>query len=397
MNGIVKAEERMDAEFVPVVEERALPAVVRSSVLLTPVMDVETAMVRLREFQAFVASYLHESKDGGNDGGDYGIIPGAGKKKVLFKQGADKLAEIYGLYDEYVIKDTVDWDRGLFDYDVTCILKMRRDDSIVGTGVGCCSSFESKYRFRDAPRKCPKCQAAGAIIKGKAEYGGGWLCFGKKGGCGAKFKDGDKEIEGQTVGRIENPDIADIKNTVMKMAKKRAKIDAVIGVTRSSGIFTQDMEDIRAEAPPPPPPPERAQSKEYKRTQPQDVPAAESVVEDKGRQADSVQAAPADSAPAFISLGQQANFAKSFREALPEGCRKDAEVLRHQWLAQNKFSDKENVPASAMIPAADWTRVKAAALAWASKCEVPGAIMTKREEAQIIRECKIDEQEGYWR
>ncbi len=45
------------------------------------------------------------------------------------------------------------------------------------------------------------------------------------------------------------------------MAKKRAKIDAVIGVTRSSGIFTQDMEDITAPAvavtaaPPPEPAP----------------------------------------------------------------------------------------------------------------------------------------------
>jgi hypothetical protein len=34
---------------------------------------------------------------------------------------------------------------------------------------------------------CPVCGVVGAIIKGKPEYGGGWLCFQKKGGCGAKF------------------------------------------------------------------------------------------------------------------------------------------------------------------------------------------------------------------
>lgn len=38
-------------------------------------------------------------------------------------------------------------------------------------------------------RLCPQCQKP-AIIKGRAEYGGGWLCFKKKGGCGAKFPDG---------------------------------------------------------------------------------------------------------------------------------------------------------------------------------------------------------------
>lgn len=224
----------------------------RSSVLLMPVMDLNTAKSRLQEFQEFCAHYLQESQDGGNDGGDYGVIPGT-KKKTLLKSGADKLAEIYGLYDEYVVMSNVeDWTRGLFDYTLKCVLKSRRDDSMVGAGVGSCSSFESKYRWRDEQRKCPTCGST-AIIKGKAEFGGGWLCWTKKGGCGGKFKDGDKSIEGQVIGRCENPDIIDVKNTVLKMAKKRAKIDAVIGVTRSSGIFTHDMDDIPMPAPAKPP------------------------------------------------------------------------------------------------------------------------------------------------
>ncbi len=222
---------------------------IRSSVLLMPVMDVPTALARLNEFQSFCAQYLQESQDGGQDGGDYGVIPGT-KKKTLLKSGAEKLCEIYGLSDEYEVMTSVEnWDTGLFDYTLKCILKSRRDDSLVGTGVGSCSTFEAKYRWREQQKTCPKCGIA-SIIKGKTEYGGGWLCWKKKGGCDAKFSDGDRTIESQPVGRIENPDIIDAKNTALKMAKKRAKIDAVIGVTRSSGIFTQDMEDAVASTPP---------------------------------------------------------------------------------------------------------------------------------------------------
>lgn len=35
-----------------------------------------------------------------------------------------------------------------------------------------------------------------------------------------------------------------IVNTILKMAKKRALIDAVLSATRASGLFTQDIEDF---------------------------------------------------------------------------------------------------------------------------------------------------------
>jgi hypothetical protein len=216
-------------------------------------MDLHTALARLETFQQFVAGYLQESRDGGQDGGDYGPIPGAGKKKVLLKSGADKLCELYGIYDEYSIESHENFETNLFFYRVKCILKSRNDDSVVGTGLGSCSTWESKYRWRESQRKCPTCGAS-AIIKGKEEYGGGWLCWKKKDGCGAKFAEIDAKITEQATGRVENPDILDTVNTVLKMAKKRAKIDAVIGVTRSSGLFTQDMEDL----PPAPAAPEPA-------------------------------------------------------------------------------------------------------------------------------------------
>lgn len=250
----------MSSEFDGAIVEPPTGLVRRTSsdVVLRPVMDVHLAKQRLEELQDFCAHYLQESKDGGTDGGDYGIIPGAGQKKVLLKSGAEKLCDVYGLADRYrIVSKVEDFDRGLFDYTLECTLVRKTDEMFVGSGLGSCSTYESKYRWRTANRACPRCGQE-TIIRGKAEYGGGWICWKTKGGCGAKFTQNDPAIADQKIGRTANPDIMDTKNTVLKIAKKRAKIDAVIGVTRSSGLFTQDLDEHAAEAIPPPdavPPP----------------------------------------------------------------------------------------------------------------------------------------------
>ena len=47
-------------------------------------------------------------------------------------------------------------------------------------------------RRAEAPgNACPKCGKVKPVIKGKEEYGGGWVCFKKKGGCGATWQDAD--------------------------------------------------------------------------------------------------------------------------------------------------------------------------------------------------------------
>lgn len=200
---------------------------------LTPLMNLAVAKSRLAEFQQFVKEYMVP-------GEDYGQIPGT-PKPTLYKPGADKLCELYGLSDSYrVIDRLVDFDRGLFDYEIEC--QLSRDGMLIATGLGSCSSYEGKYRYRDSKQKCPKCGKE-TIIKGKEEYGGGWLCFAKKGGCGAKFADDDEQITNQVIGQVENDDIATLKNTILKMAKKRAKVDAALAATRSSGVFTQDIGD----------------------------------------------------------------------------------------------------------------------------------------------------------
>lgn len=176
-------------------------------------------------------------------GQDYGVIPGT-TKPTLLKPGAEKIAKLLGLADHYEILDRQeDWQRGFFRYLIKCQLITVRNDIVISEGLGECNSMESKYRWRESKRKCPKCDAE-AIIKGKEEYGGGWLCFAKQGGCGAKFPDGDESIESQTIGRVENEDIYSQVNTILKMAKKRALVDASLSAGRLSQVFTQDIEDI---------------------------------------------------------------------------------------------------------------------------------------------------------
>jgi predicted RNA-binding Zn-ribbon protein involved in translation (DUF1610 family) len=85
---------------------------------------------------------------------------------------------------------------------------LTKHGQVIAEGDGSCNSRETKYRYRTSERVCPACGQA-TIIKGRDDYGGGWLCYAKKGGCGAKYKDGDKTIEEQKTGRIPNPDIAD--------------------------------------------------------------------------------------------------------------------------------------------------------------------------------------------
>ncbi len=174
------------------------------------------------------------------EGYHYGVIPGT-EKPTLLKPGAEKLVVTFRLAPELAV-ELRDLGEGHREYQVKCTLRHIVTGRTYGEGVGSCSTQESRYRCRQAARSCPSCGNE-AIIKGKAEYGGGWLCFGKKGGCGAKYGEQDAAILSQPVGRIENEDICDTWNTVLKMAKKRALVDATLTATAASDIFTQDLDD----------------------------------------------------------------------------------------------------------------------------------------------------------
>ena len=195
------------------------------------------------------------------EGIDYGTIPNTGGKNVLLKPGAEKLCSLFGLSPRIAeIAAEEDWDGREHAGEVFLYYRVRieltRNGILLAEGVGLCNSWEAKYRYRTGERKCPQCSKS-SIVKGRQEYGGGWLCFLRRGGCGAKFKDGDPAIEGQPAGRVLNPDVADLANTLLKMAHKRALLAAVLIATNGSEFFTQDMEgmamiDIPTALPEPP-------------------------------------------------------------------------------------------------------------------------------------------------
>lgn len=176
---------------------------------------------------------------------DYGVVPGTSKPSLL-KPGAERLCAAMGFNPHFDLIGKIEqWtpEQPLFHYQYRCNLIHIETGLEVATGIGSCNSMEAKYRWRKAERVCPVCGVA-AIIKGKDEYGGGWVCFNKKGGCGSKFRDGDPQIEAQVVGNIPNDDIYSLVNTIDKMAQKRALVAATLIGANASEFFTQDVEDL---------------------------------------------------------------------------------------------------------------------------------------------------------
>jgi len=166
---------------------------------------------------------------------DYGLIPGCGKKPALFKSGAEKLAATFQLAPKmHVEKEWIDLD-GLkhLNIDVRCDIYNIKGE-FLGSGVGSCSSMENKYRYRDGVKyldePIPK-----DYKSRKAEY--------KEKGFGCKKDESGQWQWCKFEGKEINKDIADIYNTILKMAKKRAFIDATLTVTGVSDIFTQDIEE----------------------------------------------------------------------------------------------------------------------------------------------------------
>lgn len=176
---------------------------------------------RLQALQAFVQAAMVKDVD-------YGRIPGT-SKDCLFQPGAQKLAELYGFSHRFTPVEAVkDWERGFFYFEYRCILESRRDGSLIGEGIGSCNSRESKY--------------AGRWVFGNEVSAGVDISTLKtrKG----RSKKGNEYILYLT----PNDDPYSLVNTLQKMAAKRAYIHAVIAATRSSGLFTQDVEDLPPEA-----------------------------------------------------------------------------------------------------------------------------------------------------
>lgn len=177
------------------------------------------------------------------EGQDYGKIPGCGDKPGLFQPGAQKLLLTFQLTPKVkkeVLRELPHSIYGHREYEFTIsvVSKTGRE----WDGVGTCSTFESKYRYRKSSRKCPKCGKE-SIFRSK-NPGEGWYCWAKKGGCGAKFGEKAPEIISQEEGKAENDNPAEAWNTVRKMAFKRAIVHAAINATNTSELWSQDLEDL---------------------------------------------------------------------------------------------------------------------------------------------------------
>ena len=119
---------------------------------------------------------------------DYDKIPGCGQKAVLLKAGAEHLAEIMGFRTTIAVINRVeDFSQKFVLYEVQ-ISVLNGEGKIIAEGLGSCNSKERKY------------------LKG---------------------------------------DFATQLNTVLKMAKKRAYVDAILSATGSSRIFTQDIDEVQ--------------------------------------------------------------------------------------------------------------------------------------------------------
>lgn len=209
----------------------AVPVVAPSEEALSRVTG---AIETLKAIRTFVAEELVQ-------GSDYGCIPGTDKPTLLLP-GAQKIA-LYFQTRAVNHVERIELGDGHLEIQVRVELVSRESGTTVAEGYGSCSTMESKYRWRTAKRACPSCGVS-ALARSKAEYGGGWYCNGKAGGCGSKFRADDVRIANQSSGRVENEDVWDLRNTVLKMALKRGLVAAVLTLSSLADRFTQDVEDI---------------------------------------------------------------------------------------------------------------------------------------------------------
>lgn len=211
---------------------------------MNEIVEYEEKPLTISELKGQVNLIQQVMKEVMRNGEHYGIIPGCGDKPALLKSGAEKLIFTFRLVPD-PIEEIIELPNEHREYRYKIKLYTKHG-VYLGAGVGSCSTMESKYRYRKAELTCPECGQT-AIIKGKEEFGGGWLCYLKKSGCGKKWTDADNPFEGVSTDRVEHDNPADYYNTCQKMAKKRALVDACLTVTAASDIFTQDIEEMAAD------------------------------------------------------------------------------------------------------------------------------------------------------
>lgn len=154
---------------------------------------------------------------------DYGVIPGTGKPS-LYKPGSEKLLAMFNLAAQPAVEDLGTPD--CFRYRVIITVIHTPTGTVVGYGVGEASSAESKYQWRAVV--CEEEWEATPEDRRRLKW--------KKGYQGSSASSA----------RQVRAEMEDVAPTILKMAKKRAQIDAVLTTTAASDVFAQDVEDLVA-------------------------------------------------------------------------------------------------------------------------------------------------------
>lgn len=182
---------------------------------------VSETLTKVKSLQATLKSILVEEHD-------YGKIPGCGDKPTLLKPGAEKILMALGITSSYeLIEHTENFEgKGFFAYTVKCTLF--KNGQKITEGLGHANSREKKWAVefvyeKDLPEGTEK-----DLLKKKTI----------KSNNGTFYK---YEVEADANSKA---------NTILKMAKKRAQIDAVLTVASLSEIFTQDFDDLPTEEEP---------------------------------------------------------------------------------------------------------------------------------------------------
>jgi hypothetical protein len=134
------------------------------------------------------------------------------------------LCATFGIAPDYETEDLSTHD--CIRVRVKCVGKQQGTEVVLGSGVGECSSDETKYKWRAPVCKQEFDETPADRRREK------WM----KSRSGSPYKAQQIRTE-----------IADVANTILKMAAKRAHVAMALNVTGASAIFGQDMEDMPEE------------------------------------------------------------------------------------------------------------------------------------------------------
>lgn len=189
--------------------------------VVVPWKSTSAIKQRAEAIQHLLKEVMNEATQQSNWDGDFGKIPGTGGKPSLLKAGSEKILAMFEMAVDPIVEDlsTEDCRR----YRVTCRILHAPSGNFLGSGVGECSTDETKYKWKRTYSK--KEYDAADPDRRKIKF--------------SQFKGNNGMWEDKEEYLIRT-EPADLANTVLKMAKKRAQIDATLTVTGASSMFTQD-------------------------------------------------------------------------------------------------------------------------------------------------------------